>query len=234
MEEIDRKLSEAVFRGDYLIAKALLAEGANANCCLDKSAYIPAQFSTYSPLMLAAKSGSLDCIKLLVEMGADINYQGYRNTHGGNTTTALKNAATYGHLECVKFLVDKGADLHQIDKQGRNILASIAYIYDDGRHSAIVDFLIARKIEINIVDEHGETALMKAVKANNPNINFLKKLSLAGVDMFIRDKNGEMAIDLAEFYSDQEITQFISSVHENRKLEMFIHGVTETDDAIAF
>jgi ankyrin repeat protein len=57
-------------------------------------------------LIVAAQSGRLDLIALLIQRGADVNLavEGDENP--------LMNAAQNGHLEAVKFLIDKGADVH--------------------------------------------------------------------------------------------------------------------------
>jgi ankyrin repeat protein len=63
-------------------------------------------------LIVAARSGNLDVTRLLVEAGADIDFQ-QRWGH-----TALMTAAKNGHLDVVKFLMERGTNLFLKDKNG--------------------------------------------------------------------------------------------------------------------
>ena len=58
----------------------------------------------WTPGHMAASSGNLDCLKLLIEMGIDINAGGGPN----HTSTLLHEAAHNGHHLCVELLLDSG------------------------------------------------------------------------------------------------------------------------------
>ena len=66
--------------------------------------------------MLAAQSRKLDAVKLMVELGGDVN----EARPGGGT--ALHTATRFGDHEMIQFLVDRGADLNAKDRFGRNVL----------------------------------------------------------------------------------------------------------------
>ena len=57
------------------------------------------------PLMAAVFNGHLECVKLLIQAGADLNVQ------DENGRTTLMFAAAKGHVDCVKLLTEAGADL---------------------------------------------------------------------------------------------------------------------------
>src|ERR1041384_3884061 len=59
-----------------------------------------------SPLMLAARSGNVDAIKVLIDHKADVN--GKDKLRG---TTPLMWAAEQGHASAMKFLIEHGADV---------------------------------------------------------------------------------------------------------------------------
>ena len=57
-------------------------------------------------------NGKLDCVKALIEAGADLNAK------ENDGWTALHLAACNGKLDCVKALIEAGADLNAKDNDG--------------------------------------------------------------------------------------------------------------------
>ena len=70
--------------------------------------------------MIAAYSGNVECVRMLLAAGADVNaaYDGW---------TALMSAASKGKIECVKLLIDAGADLNHKDRHNYSALYYAAY-----------------------------------------------------------------------------------------------------------
>uniref|UniRef100_A0A8C9VRY3 Ankyrin repeat and sterile alpha motif domain containing 6 n=1 Tax=Scleropages formosus TaxID=113540 RepID=A0A8C9VRY3_SCLFO len=66
-----------------------------------------------SPLMIAAVSGQLDVVRLLVERSADVDKQD--GVHGW---TALMQATYHGNKDVVKYLLSQGADVNLRAKNG--------------------------------------------------------------------------------------------------------------------
>jgi hypothetical protein len=91
---LDQSLIDACGKGDVAQAEKLLAQGADVNVTDKQSA-----------LVQAAANGHLDCVRWLLDHGADVNLQ-----HGANAN-ALHCAAWYGHFEIARLLVERGADL---------------------------------------------------------------------------------------------------------------------------
>lgn len=90
-------------------AAALVDVGANVNVAVGGGGY--------TPLMLAATSGSTDDVKLLLKHGAKVN-----ETNAGKVT-ALMIAAAGNHPEMVTVLLDAGADPGVKSGDGRNALS---------------------------------------------------------------------------------------------------------------
>lgn len=69
-----------------------------------------------TPLHFAARQGCLDCAKVLVAAGADIN------TVDPDHISALVSALINGHYDVAAFLINSGIDLTLADKVGRTAL----------------------------------------------------------------------------------------------------------------
>lgn len=107
------------------------------------------------PLWCAAAAGNLNCVKLLVENGADVNCTTLTNS------TPLRAACFDGHFEVVQFLVENGADIEICNKQGHTCLMISCY----RGHSKIAHYLIERGCQINRQSVHGNTALHDCVES---------------------------------------------------------------------
>jgi uncharacterized protein len=78
------------------------------NFLIDKGANVNAgTISESTPLIMAAREGSLDLVKILVEAGADVNLE---NDDGDSPMKiALENEDDKTSLEIKKYLISKGA-----------------------------------------------------------------------------------------------------------------------------
>jgi hypothetical protein len=107
----------AVASGNAEAVKQHIAAGTNIN---EKD-----PFGGSSPLISAAVFGKTDIAKILIEAGADINFQ---NNEG---STALHSAAFFCRPEIVKMLLDKKADKTIKNKYGATAYESVAGPYSD-------------------------------------------------------------------------------------------------------
>ena len=80
--------------------------------------------SQYSPLQAAAKIGSLDLVKRLLNAGADVNAPPAEDSGA----TPLQVAAMYGFIDIACLLVEKGAEVNAppAEKEGRTALEGTA------------------------------------------------------------------------------------------------------------
>lgn len=79
------------------------------------------------PLIMAAKNGQTNLVRMLLDRGADVNLRD-RETE----VTPLIVAAQQGHLQVVEVLLQKGADVSARDKNGKTALSeALRYQHDD-------------------------------------------------------------------------------------------------------
>jgi len=107
----------AVVSGNVDALKQHIAAGSNLN---EKD-----PFGGSSPLISAAVFGKTDMAKMLIDAGADINFQ---NNDG---STALHTAAFFCHPDIVKLLLAKGADKSVVNKFGATAYANVAAPFND-------------------------------------------------------------------------------------------------------
>ena len=116
--------TEALRDGNVKMVKKYLDSGTDVN----------EKFFAWEALQIAANKNQLAVVKLLVERGADINYQ-----HPMTKMTAAQMAAYDGYTEVVKYLSSKGADWSLKLKGDVSIVRAVR----DTGNSKMVDLLIS-------------------------------------------------------------------------------------------
>ena len=134
--------------GDALIIQQLIRAGANPN------EPVHAVNASETPLMLAARSGRVDAVKHLLNVGASINA-----TEVWNGQTALMWAAAEGHVPVVETLLDFGADFRVSSNSGTTALL---FATRKGSLDA-VRTLLAAGSDVNFPRPDGATPLLVAV-----------------------------------------------------------------------
>ncbi|HTE18697.1 MAG TPA: ankyrin repeat domain-containing protein [Armatimonadota bacterium] len=158
----------AIGQGDAAAVKALLAEGADANCrnTLD-----------ISPLTIAAGTGNVEIVKALLAAGADVNH-----------TSAFGNALTFAAMETkpevAKLLLERGARV----ASGRPDRISILMLAARGGDPGMIRLLLAKGAELSAVDNHGSTALSHAARAGQAEA--VSILLAAGAKVDVPDADG--------------------------------------------
>ena len=61
-----------------------------------------------TPLFVASRKGQVDCVRLLIDDGADVN-----KARTDNGWTPLYVASQNGNVDCVRLLVENGADVNK-------------------------------------------------------------------------------------------------------------------------
>ena len=113
-----------------------------------------------SPLIQAARTGSLDTIKLLLDSGADVNQPG--PTGDDWDATPLQHAILARQPAAARVLVDRGADLNRGAAPGSLTPLLLAAGDTD---PTILKLLLAHGADPTVEDEHGATPLSRAVSA---------------------------------------------------------------------
>ena len=101
--------------------------------CLHVLQKAGAKVGEWTPLRLAAHLNHVECMKNLIEAGADVNYS------EGLKSTAVQEAAEKGHEECVQIFVKSGVDV----KSG---VLSRAVL---NNYKTIAEFLIKSGADVN-------------------------------------------------------------------------------------
>ena len=117
-----------------------------------------------SPLIQAARTGSLDTIKLLLDSGADVNLPG--PTGDDWDATPLQHAILARQPGAVRFLLDRGADPNRV--AGPKSPAPLLLAAGD-TDPTFVNLLLAHGADPAIESQSGATPLSCAVAAGSIN-----------------------------------------------------------------
>ena len=143
-------LMAAAKAGAAELASGLLRRGADVNATNDNGG---------TALMFAAIPGHLETMTLLVDHGADVNAFGHFHW------TALMVAASKGHGDGVRLLLRSGADPNVQDTYGWTPLMRAVY---GSKYDAVAALLEDERLDLEVRDERGATALHVAVERGRP------------------------------------------------------------------
>jgi len=147
----------------------------------DKEIHIPDKYNE-TALSKLAEMGKIELVKMLIQVGADINTR--CANHG---RYPLFVAAMYGHLEVVKVLIQAGAKVDQCDNYGYSPLSFAAF----NGHLNVVKVLIQSTANPNV----GQPPLWSA--AFSGHLKIVKLLLQAGADPNQCDRLGRSPLDIA-------------------------------------
>ena len=138
----------------------------------------------------AAEEGHVDCVKTLVEEGADVNRSNDRhetvlmkaagsghvnvvdvllkagadvNRPDDDGDTALIQASVNGQVDCVKSLIKAGADVNAVNGS-RFRYQTALIVAANGGHYSCVEALIHAGADVNKVDSRGKSSVMSAAE----------------------------------------------------------------------
>jgi ankyrin repeat protein len=145
-------LTQAAARNDATALRQLLADG-----------YKPDDRDSWTPLIWAARSGSVDAIKVLLDSGADVNLPGA--TGDDWDATPLQHAILQRQPAAVRLLLDRGADVNR----GAGGSLTPLFLAAGDTDPAIVKLLLAHGADPSVENESGATPLSRAVSAGTLN-----------------------------------------------------------------
>jgi ankyrin repeat protein len=157
----DREIHQAAKSGDLITLKRLLFADLSLLEASDR-------YET-KPLHHAACSGSLECIKFLVENGANIHANAWFGTK------PLHYAARGGSVDCARFLVENGANIHT--KCSGNRTTAIF----EASTEEVARFLVERGAKLNVISSLGRVPLDYAIQRKH--IEVVRYLINCGVDV---------------------------------------------------
>ncbi|KAK2584999.1 hypothetical protein KPH14_008528 [Odynerus spinipes] len=223
-------LHYAVLQNQPEITKALLTLGADPNMC-DDHGYSPLHTAVkipdagacvnvllsstlmdiesyndagWSPLQLAAQSGSYDAICSLVEAGANVN-----NTDTSYGRTALHIAVEGGHKDIVEYLLRKtDININKTNFSGNTAL-HIAVANSGARSEEICKLLMQYGADPHI--QNNTSSSEDAEKKKDKAVNI--KVEVESEDENTEDTTGQSSFDLAT--NKPEILQLLMSHSDN-------------------
>ena len=166
MSGLREEVLETAKSGDAVLLNEILMK----LDCTKRISVLAAFERRNTPLILAVQNGNLDCVKVLLKYGADIEGRGYLIYLGEDdqrrvyrSCTPLFVAAAYGNVEILKFLVENGANVNTNNNHDSisPLMVAIKHQFTDA-----VSLLIDQGADVNSQDNSGKTALHCAIEQN--------------------------------------------------------------------
>jgi|GEM_PF-2681059 len=218
----DTPLMIAAERGNEPAVKALL-DGVGAKASID----MQRENNGETALMKAIRSGNWKCIKALLDAGADISKP---NRYGYTPLIVAyihrENFLSSDKWYLFRYLLRKGVDFTWSDLNGRTFLMNAAR----SGNVETVQALLEVRVDVNVRDKEGRTALMLAVDAASKHYKedaketqetreIVKKLLQADAKIDEQDKDGFTALMFATLGCNHEIVNLLLEFRADSNLQ---------------
>lgn len=177
-EQLQEKFFHAAADGDIGKIKDLMPAFKNLGINIDVR-----DRDGNTALLIAAAEGNVETIKILKELGADVNAQ---RAYGSDTS--LMYAAENGNIAALIELINLGANIHARNDYGGTALMNAAA----RGHEKIIDKLVQSGADVNAKDDNDSPSIIFA--ARNGNYSAVIKLLSLGSKVNIKTKDGETAL----------------------------------------
>lgn len=157
----------------------LLSTGASANMT---------QVYTETPLHVAASMGFAECVRILLDAGADC-----RVLYGPQKSTPLHLAAEDGNAACAKLLIEAGADINKANSKQQTPLHLAAL----AQSAKTLELLLLRKANPNARDADHRTPLHSAIVKGSRSCECVKLLLQHGALVNAADAFGYTPVHIA-------------------------------------
>ncbi len=171
---VDELLYLAAQVGKQEMVKFMIeTKGADVNCKVILAENVKSRHGCF-PIESAAAKGHIECLKYLMEKGADVN------PVGGEGPAPLVFAASSGSMECVNQLLEAGVDVNQANEWWTPLIAAASCGNVD-----CVRVLLEHGADVSQRDRYGKLPLMFALHHDDPSCAEL--LLDAGADVNTSD-----------------------------------------------
>lgn len=185
-------VASAVKNKDYNTTVSLLV--ANPSLVLGR-----VDFCSNTLLHLAAGSGWMDGVKLIMDVGAGVD--GFCDIRNDYKWTPFYRACAMNELEIAEFLLSKGADINALDNKSWSPLTAASM----NGHLRIVQFLLSNGADIEV--DPGNTPLLWACTFGN--LDVVKYLVSKGADLSVRNREGETIVMAAARCNKVEVAEYL-------------------------
>ena len=181
-----------------------------------------------TPLIIAARNGHLNSVKILLGYGADIEARGTLKI--GNEViegcTPLWAAASFGRLDVVKLLIEQNADVDGRTSTGSTPLRTAAF----NGHLDVVRCLVESGADVNARTITENTPLIAA--CYHGHLNVVIYLVDKGAFMDLQNKDGSTALHVAAQRGHLEIVRLLlalraSQLPNNQGLTPLLYACNE-------
>ncbi|XP_072003061.1 ankyrin repeat, SAM and basic leucine zipper domain-containing protein 1 [Engystomops pustulosus] len=186
-------LKNALTSGKVKLVEDLLDSGMNVESCF--------RFG-WTPLMYAATVANLELVRVLLDRGANANFE--RDNFTVLMAACSARASEEKIVKCVELLLSRNVNPNVCCRKKMTALMLCAC---EG-HTQVVTLLVAHGADINAQDEKGFTGLAWA--AFNGHKNTVLKILELGADVGLLTKTGNSAADIARQNNHLEIFSILS------------------------
>ena len=152
------------------------------------------------PLLYYARIGDINELIRHINQGDDVNMKNNENE------TPLHVSSSNGHLQIVQFLVEHGANINSINKSQETPLS----LSSANGHLPIVEYLISHGADFK--DGINKESYLHW-SARNGYLNIVENLINKGEDIYQKNQNGEIPVELAKIHKQGLVIQFLERIH---------------------